>query len=68
MLGCSLVHPNKREVFPLGAEFIQQEDGYTKNDCELNAAKRLKDQLKKDYPDEKLLIVEDALYGTSPNN
>lgn len=67
MLGCSLVHPAKREVFPLGAEFIQQEDGYTKNDCELNASKRLKDQLKKDYPDEKLLIVEDALYGTSPN-
>lgn len=67
MLGCSLVHPNKREVFPLGIEFIQQKDGYKKNDCELNASKRLKDQLKKDYPAEKIIIVEDALYGSSPN-
>jgi hypothetical protein len=67
MLACSLVHPNKREVFPLGCEFIEQQDGRQKNDCELNAAKRLKSQLKADYPDKKLLIVEDALYGTEPN-
>lgn len=67
MLGCSLVHPSKREVFPVGAEFIEQQDGCKKNDCELNASKRLKAQLKVDYPEEKLLIVEDALYATGPN-
>lgn len=67
MLGCALVCADKREVFPLGAEFIQQQDGCQKNDCELNAAKRLKEQLKADYPKEKFMIVEDALYGTAPN-
>jgi hypothetical protein len=67
MLGCSLVHPDKREVFPLGAEFIEQQDGCKKNDCELNASKRLKKQLKMDYPKEKFIVVEDALYGTTPN-
>ncbi|NJL77326.1 MAG: transposase [Saprospiraceae bacterium] len=50
-----------------GVEFFQQQDGCQKNDCELNAAKRLKAQLKKDYPKEKFIVVEDALYGTAPN-
>ena len=48
-LCAALVHPHKREVFILDAESIKQQDGITKNDCELNAAKRLNANWKKQY-------------------
>jgi len=67
MLGAVLVHPERREVFPLGGEAIEKQDGSTKNDCELNASKRLQRRLFKDYKDEPFLIVEDALYGNEPH-
>ncbi len=37
-LGAAMVHPDKREVFVMGAEPIIKQDGITKNDCELNAS------------------------------
>ena len=42
MLGAVVVHPEQREVFPLAPEPIVKGDGATKNDCERNAAKRLR--------------------------
>ncbi|MGB0840565.1 MAG: transposase [Chitinophagales bacterium] len=66
-LCAALVHPHKREVFILDAEPIEQQDGITKNDCELNAAKRLNANWKKQYGKHqsqyKFLILEDALYA-----
>jgi hypothetical protein len=41
MLGAVIIHPNRKEVLPLAPEPIIKSDGYTKNDCERNAAKRL---------------------------
>jgi hypothetical protein len=41
--------PNIRQVLPTMSEDIKNEDGYTKQDCELNAAKRLLERLKKEY-------------------
>ncbi len=67
MLGAVIVHPDKREVFPIDGEFITCQDGQTKNDCELNATKRLKKRLKATWKDKQFLILEDALYGTVPN-
>lgn len=69
---CSvLVHPGKREVFIMGCESIIQQDGSQKNDCELNAAKRLFAQMNTDYmPYQErynFLIVEDALYANVPH-
>ena len=34
MLAAVLVHPSKREVFPLNCEPIERQDGRVKNDCE----------------------------------
>lgn len=67
MLCAAMVHPDKPEVFVIGTEPIQCQDGSEKNDCERNASKRLIDWLSDTYKDEKLLFLEDALYSTAPN-
>jgi hypothetical protein len=67
ILSAVLVHPDKKEVFPLANESIKQQDGSTKNDCELNGVKRLLDTLIKEYPNESFLFLKDALYANSPH-
>ena len=67
MLAAALVHPDKREVFPLGCEAIEKQDGLTKNDCELNASKRLQDSLLEAYEGQSAIIIEDALYANEPH-
>lgn len=67
MLGAALVHPDQREVFIMDTEPIIKQDGKKKNDCELNAAKRLLDSLSEKYKKYNLLIVEDALYANGPH-
>ena len=67
MLGLAMVHPDRREVFPLGNEAIQKQDGASKNDCELNAAKRLLDRMLEDYKSVPAIILEDALYANEPH-
>lgn len=61
-----LVHPNKKEVLPLSTEAILKQDGDAKNDCELNASKRLVPRLKKLYPSMKLILVHDSLFANGP--
>ena len=52
-------------VISLGTEFIENEtENGTKQDCELNAAKRLLKKIKKDYPRLPICIQGDALYAT----
>lgn len=65
-LSAVLVHPDKKQVFPLAVEPIIKPDGSTKNDCERNAAFRLLRTLKASHPHLKLVIVLDALYANGP--
>ena len=67
MLCAAMVHPNQKEVFVLGSEPILKRDGETKNDCELNAAKRMTEWLAQKYPQTPFLLVEDALYANGPH-
>lgn len=54
-------------VISLGTEFIENEkEDVSKQDCELNAAKRLIPKLKKDYPRLPICIQGDALYAAEP--
>lgn len=54
-------------VVSLGTEFIENEkEDAAKQDCETNAAKRLMEKLKKDYPRLPVCIQGDALYATEP--
>ena len=52
-------------VLSLGTEFIENEsENVSKQDCEINAAKRLMVRLKKEYPRLPLCIQGDALYAS----
>ncbi len=44
-----------------------KQDGSTKNDCERNASKRFLNDLKREHPHLKLIIVEDSLASNAPH-
>ena len=66
LLAAVWVHPGEKTVFPIAVEPIVHQDGHVKNDCELNAAKRLIPQIRHVMPEEKLLLTLDALYANAP--
>lgn len=54
-------------IISLGTEFIEnEEEDVTKQDCEINAAKRLLRKIKKEYPRLPICIQGDALYAAEP--
>lgn len=54
-------------IISIDTEFIENEDeNVSKQDCELNAAKRLLERLKKNYPRLPICILADGLYATMP--
>lgn len=60
----ALVHPDHREVIPLVPEFIRQQDGQDKQDCEVNAGLRAIKRLRSDHRQLPAVVVADALYAT----
>ncbi len=67
ILSAVMVNPGMKQVMPLISEPITKQDGATKNDCELNAAKRLYPALRSAHPKLKMLVIQDNLYATAPN-
>jgi RNase P protein component len=67
LLGAVLVHPELPTVLPLAPEGITRQDGASKNDCERNAAKRLLERIRRQHPQLKLIVVEDALAANGPH-
>ena len=63
-----MAHYDNKEVFPVACEAIVKQDGETKNDCELNAAKRLLPIVRGMLPEDRynLLGVFDGLYPNGP--
>ena len=54
-------------IISLDTEFIENErEDVEKNDCEINAAKRLLKRLRKDYPRLPICLQGDALYAAEP--
>lgn len=66
MLGACLVHPDQSNVIPFCPEVIQNGDGAEKNDCERNAAKRFIENLKREHPHLKVIMVGDGLTSNAP--
>lgn len=66
ILQAALVHPLSRQVIPLAPEPIQNSDGTTKQDCEINAAKRIIHKIRKTHPKLKIVFVGDDLYSKQP--
>ncbi|MBK8750604.1 MAG: hypothetical protein IPL99_02650 [Candidatus Competibacteraceae bacterium] len=61
------MHPDQKQVLPLFPEAITHQDGETKNDCELNASKRLVKQLREAFPNWPICVVEDSLFANGPH-
>ena len=61
----TIVHPNMKKVIPLMQEFISNDDGNDKQDCEVNASKRWLDSFN-NPSDKKLIILGDDLYSREP--
>ena len=53
-------------VFSIDTEFIENEESYEKQDCELKAFKRLAKRLKKNYNRLPICILGDSLYAVDP--
>jgi hypothetical protein len=66
ILQSTIVHPDKRQVLPLLPEFIRNEDGNVKQDCELVAGKRLVKKLRARHKMIEAIIVGDDLYSKQP--
>ena len=66
MLQSVIVHPDMRQVIPLSPEQISNRDGTKKQDCEINAGKRVVHSIRKTYPKMKVTITADDLYSKQP--
>jgi hypothetical protein len=66
ILQAVIVHPDIRQVLPLAPEPIQNTDGNKKQDCEINAGKRMVANLRKEHPKMDMIIVGDGLYSKQP--
>ncbi len=66
MLGFAMVHPDQKITIPFCPEPIMNTDGSTKNDCEMNASKRLIEQFRKDHPHLRMTVLGDDLYSNAP--
>jgi len=62
-----IVHPDREQVLPVFPEAITHQDGESKNDCELNASKRLVKQLREAFPNWPIRVVEDSLFANGPH-
>jgi len=61
-----LVAPGQSEVIALRPEFITPQDGHTKQDCEIAAAKRWLDQNATRYHSGNVTLLGDDLYAHQP--
>jgi len=66
ILQAAIVHPDMKQVLPLAPESIQNKDGTKKQDCEINASKRIISKIRKAHPKLKIIITGDGLYSKQP--
>jgi hypothetical protein len=65
-VAAAFVAPNVPNVLPLFAEFITQQDGHDKQDCERAAAKRWIEKNNDVYSDVKPIYLGDDIYCCNP--
>lgn len=62
----ALMNPDMRQVIPLVPEEVKNTDGKEKQDCEINAGKRLLGKIRRSHPKFPLVVVADSLYSKQP--
>ena len=66
VIQAGIMHPDQRQVIPFMPEEIRNRDGGTKQDGEVNAAKRLLPKIRQDYPDLGFVLAGDSLFSKQP--
>jgi hypothetical protein len=66
VVGATLVRAGSHAVLPLDAEEVRNEDGQEKQDCELNAGKRMAKRLRQEHRQLKICLTGDDLYAHEP--
>lgn len=66
VVAATIVCPGIKQVLPLACEHIQNIDGTTKQDCEINAGKRIVHKIRAAHPKLKIIITGDGLYSKQP--
>jgi hypothetical protein len=66
ILQAVLLNPHMRQVLPLAPEPVANTDGHKKQDCEINAAKRIVKKIRTAHPKLKIIITGDGLYSKQP--
>jgi len=66
VVAASIVCPGIKQVMLLAPEPIRNIDGSTKQDCEINAGKRLVKKIRDTHPKLKIIIAGDGLYSKQP--
>jgi hypothetical protein len=66
IMQAALMHPNMRQVIPLVPEAVRNTDGVAKQDCEIEAGKRLIVKIRKSHPKLKIILVTDSLRSKQP--
>jgi len=66
VVGATLVRAGSHDILPLDAEQVRNEDGQEKQDCELNAGKRLVRRLRDEHRQLSVCITGDDLYAHKP--
>jgi hypothetical protein len=66
VLPATIVKPGTHQILPLDVEEICNSDGAEKQDCEVNAAKRLINRLRQEHPKLQMTIGGDDIYSREP--
>src|SRR3990172_3634418 len=66
ILQAALMKPGMKQVIPLAPEEIRNTDGHKKQDCEINAGKRLLKKIRSSHFKLKIIINGDSLYSKQP--
>jgi hypothetical protein len=66
ILQAVMLHPHMRQVLPLAPEPVANTDGSSKQDCEINAGKRILANIRTVHPKLPIIITADGLYSKQP--
>lgn len=66
VVGATLVRAGSHSILPLDAEEVRNTDGSEKQDCELNAGKRLIQRLRQEHRQLPMIVAGDDLYAHEP--
>jgi len=66
VVAATMICPGIKQVIPLAPEPIQNTDWNTKQDCEINAGKRIVKKIRSAHPKLNIIITGDSLYSKQP--